>query len=208
MAAKKKTATKKAATKKTAAQKTAAAQDEVRGVALLRGINLNGRNALSMPALKGMVEDAGGRDVVTYIASGNVVFTMPQAKYATLHDVLEARILKDTAMKVPIVLRTHQQLVQVMERNPFLQKPPAERQLYVMFLSSTPTKAQAASLDPQRSPGDEFVVDGDVVYLALRTAADTKITNAWIDKALTTTSTSRNLNTTRKLLELCAATSS
>ncbi len=195
---------KKPAAKTTTKPATKPGGDDVRGVALLRGINLNGRNALSMPALKAMVEDAGGHDVVTYIASGNVVFTMPRAQYATLHDVLEARILKDTAMKVPIVLRTQEQLAAVVAHKELGEEPEGKKR-YVMFLATTPLPAQVAALDPNRSPGDRFVVDGGEVYLLLTSAADTKITNAWIDKALSTTSTSRNRNTARKLLELCRA---
>ena len=76
---------------------------------------------------------------------------------------------------------------------------------FVMFLSSTPTAAQASSLDANRSPGDRFVIDGNHIFLSLQSAAETKITNAWIDKALSTTSTSRSENTVQKLLALCDA---
>src|SRR5690606_31394263 len=43
-------------------------------VALLRGINVGGKNVIPMSALKSCFEDAGATDVATLIASGNVVF--------------------------------------------------------------------------------------------------------------------------------------
>ena len=46
-----------------------------RYVALLRGINVGGKNPIPMPALKACFEDDGFEDVRTYIQSGNVVFS-------------------------------------------------------------------------------------------------------------------------------------
>ena len=44
-------------------------------IALLRGINVGGKNKISMPELKMMFEDCGYEDVITYINSGNVIFS-------------------------------------------------------------------------------------------------------------------------------------
>lgn len=44
-------------------------------IALLRGINVGGKNKISMPELKKMFEDCGYKDVITYINSGNVIFS-------------------------------------------------------------------------------------------------------------------------------------
>lgn len=43
-------------------------------VALLRGINVGGKNRLAMKDLVTIFEDVGCREVRTYIQSGNVVF--------------------------------------------------------------------------------------------------------------------------------------
>ena len=48
-----------------------------RYVALLRGINVGGKNLIRMPALKAAFEAAGFEDVSTYIQSGNVLFSSP-----------------------------------------------------------------------------------------------------------------------------------
>ena len=45
-------------------------------VALLRGINVGGKNLIRMPALKACFEENGFEDVATYIQSGNVLFSV------------------------------------------------------------------------------------------------------------------------------------
>lgn len=44
-------------------------------IALLRGINVGGKNKIAMPELKKMFEEIGYQNVVTYINSGNIVFS-------------------------------------------------------------------------------------------------------------------------------------
>ena len=51
-----------------------------RYIALLRGINISGKNKLSMPELKSRLIELGYTDVLTYLNSGNVIFTPYQGK--------------------------------------------------------------------------------------------------------------------------------
>ena len=44
-------------------------------IALLRGINVGGKNKVEMPRLKTLFESLGYTDVHTYINSGNIIFT-------------------------------------------------------------------------------------------------------------------------------------
>ena len=62
------------------------------------------------------------------------------------------------------------------------------------------------TLDPDRSPPDEYVVKGQEIYFHLRNGvARSKLTNQWFDRQLGNTITSRNWKTTRKLLEMARA---
>jgi uncharacterized protein (DUF1697 family) len=166
-------------------------------VALLRGINVGGKNKLPMKDLVAIFEAAGCTDVKTYIASGNVVFNAKSV--TTLGAKISAAIEKKLKLKIPVVLRTHKELMDAVKHNPF------DDDVFVMFLADKPTKKAVASLDPKRSPPDEFVVIGREIYLNLpNSAAKTKLTNAYFDRALDTVSTSRNLRTVNKLIELSA----
>lgn len=72
-----------------------------------------------------------------------------------------------------------------------------------MFLAEVPGEAELSTLDPDRSPPDTFVVHRREVYLQLpRGVANSKLTNAYFDAKLKTTSTARNWRTVTKLLEL------
>jgi len=61
-------------------------------VALLRGINVGGRNRVAMANLREVVTSLGHTEVTTYVQSGNVVFTSPDADTGALVAALEQRI--------------------------------------------------------------------------------------------------------------------
>ena len=172
-----------------------------RAVALLRGINVGGKNLLPMKALADIFAAAGSTDVKTYIQSGNVVFraARPDKVAAAVRQQIEAQF----SLKVPVVVRSAAELSGVLTANPFLQEGIDVAWLHVMFLEHAPAPALIAALDPDRSPPDRFAVHGRDVYLHLPNgAAKTKLTNAWIDGKLKTVSTQRNWRTVIALSEL------
>jgi uncharacterized protein (DUF1697 family) len=163
-------------------------------VALLRGINVGGKNLLPMQALAEIFAAAGATHVETYIQSGNVVFraSRPDVVAATVRSQIAARF----GLQVPVVVRSAKEIAVVLTANPFLADEPDISWLHVMFLEDTPPPALIAALDPQRSPPDRFAVRGRDVYLHLPNgAAKTKLTNAWFDSKLKTVSTQRNWKT-------------
>ena len=175
-----------------------------RYVALLRGINVGGKNKLPMKDLVTMFEQAGCSDVATYIQSGNVVFdaaaSLAKSMPAVIHDAIAERFGYD----VPVVTRTGAQVTRVLESNPFDCVP--ENEVHVFFLSKKPAAAKVAALDLERSPPDELRVIGQELYLHCRTGmAKTKISNVWLDRQLGVVSTARNWRTTQKLAELAAS---
>lgn len=169
-------------------------------IALLRGINVGGKNMLPMKDLAGMFEDAGCGNVRTFIQSGNVIFTATSSVSNGLAGVIASKIEKRFGYKAPVVLRTAQQLRDVVSNNPF---PRAEDILHVMFLADRPSPAKIAALDPNRSGPDAFIVRGQEIYLQLpNRVAASKLTNAWFDSKLGTVSTMRNWRTVTKLLAM------
>ena len=139
----------------------------MRYAALLRGVNVGGNNLLPMKELVTMFGAESCTDVVSYIQSGNVVFTASAAVAKTIAERVGARITKRFGLGVPIVVRSAAALAELVEENPFLAAgEPADR-MYVAFLAKAPTPAQVASLDPKRSPPDAFAVRGADLYLHL-----------------------------------------
>jgi uncharacterized protein (DUF1697 family) len=142
----------------------------------------------------------GHEDIRTYIQSGNVVFSSPKTE-RVITPALEAAIEKRFGLAVKVMLRSHDELAEVAAANPFADTSG----VYVVFLERAPSAKAAASLDPDRSPGDSFVLVGRELYLQLPTGAGrTKLTLGYLEKQLGVAGTQRNWNTLLKLIALTA----
>lgn len=175
-------------------------------VALLRGINVGGANKLPMKELAALFAAAGAKDERTYIQSGNVVFKATGHVVAHLANTISEAIEEGFGLKVPVLLRSRAELEAVLDANPFLARASNPKALHVMFLRDSPPEGRVAALDPQRSPPDEFAVLDREVYLHCPEGIGrSKLTTAWIDRALGTVATVRNWNTVNALVEMCRA---
>jgi uncharacterized protein (DUF1697 family) len=170
-------------------------------LALLRGINVGGKNKLPMKELAAIFAEAGCGAVRTYVQSGNVVFTAESV--AGLADRVTAEIEGQFGLRIPVVLRGAEAMRGVVLGNPFLKAGIADDWLYVYFLAcEAPAREIVKALDYERSSGDSFVVSGREIYLHLPAgAARTKLTNAYFDRQLGTVSTMRNWRTVVTLAE-------
>lgn len=173
-------------------------------VALLRGINVGGKNKLPMSELKELFSSLGFEDVVTYVQSGNVVFRSRARGTQRVAASIEEGIADTFGISVTVLLRTQAELEQIAGGNPFLSGEAADHsKLHVVFLDRRPKAAAVAQLDPDRSPPDEFSVRGSEVYLHLpRGAGRSKLTIDYFERRLGVRATARNWKTLTKLLEL------
>jgi uncharacterized protein (DUF1697 family) len=172
-------------------------------VALMRGVNLAGKNKLPMKDLAAMFAEAGCTDVVTYIQSGNVVFRATEACAARLPAAISKAIADRLGFRAPVVMRTAGELRGVARGNPFLRAGAEPESLHVVFLADRPSPARVATLNPERSPSDEFEVVGREIYLRCPNGVGrSKLTNEYFDSKLATTSTMRNWRTVVKLVEM------
>ena len=135
-----------------------------RYVSLLRGINLGSTNQVSMPELKQVYVDLGFGDVETYIRSGNVVFGSDDAPDGVRRRI-ETGITERLDLTIDVVLRTHDELAGVVERNPFPDADP--KHLHVVFLAAPVPDDLTARLDEQDFGSDEYAPDGREIYLHL-----------------------------------------
>ncbi len=172
-------------------------------IALLRGINVGGKNSLPMKDLVAMFLAAGCVDVETYIQSGNVVCRASAALAKRVPATIEAAILKGFGYRIPVVMRTADEWGDVVRSNPFVKAGADVGTLHVAFLAGAPGADRVATLDPLRSRPDEFQVRGRDIFLRLPNGvARTKLTNAYFDAKLATVSTVRNWRTVLMLAGL------
>jgi uncharacterized protein (DUF1697 family) len=168
-----------------------AAARATRHVALLRGLNVGGKNRLAMADLQTIFEAAGAAGVATVQVAGNVLFDAPAGRVKAIVAAVDAALSRRGLGSV-VVLRTADELQAAAADHPFLAIGAEPERCYVAFLSTRPTPAAAAGLDPGRSPPDAFEVRGREVYLWLPNgAAKTRITTGWLDARLGTLSTVR-----------------
>lgn len=174
-------------------------------IALLRGINVGGKNRLPMKELTALFMEAGCSDVRTYIQSGNVLFEAAQALSKDIPSLVSASILNRFGYQVPILTRTIQEFRDIVQANPFVKTGAEADKLHVVFLADLPNGEQVETLDQNRSPGDEFVVAGREIFLHCPNGfAATKLTNSYFDSRLSTISSTRNWRTVQKILELAS----
>jgi uncharacterized protein (DUF1697 family) len=177
----------------------------MRYVALLRGINLLNSRRIKMPALEAIFTASGAKNVRSYIQSGNIVFTAPASALKKIAVNVDREMNASHGFGCHLTTRTQPELEAIIAANPFADRLCDGKTLHVVFLADMPTPEQVATLDPNRSPGDEFRVIGREVFLYLPNGmARTKLSNQWLDSRLKTTSTVRNWNTVRKLAEMMA----
>ncbi len=171
-------------------------------VALLRAINVGGNNKVPMAELRDCATALGYTDVVTYVQSGNIVFTGARAPNAAVERRLEAAIAARFGFDVPVVVRTLAEMRAVAGAHPMAAEGIPNSQTHVIFLGTAPTAAAVASIAPDRSPPDRLLVRGSEVYAYLPNGAATKYTTAYLEKCLGTRATARNWNTVTRLVEL------
>ena len=183
------------------------ARAEQRYVALLRGINVGGKNLIKMPALKACFEEHGYIDVTTYIQSGNVLFESTEKDLERLTSDIEKLLSNQFNYASRVVVVSHQQLKDAVRRAPkgFGTKP-AEYRYDVLFLKA-PLTANEAMKSITTKPGvDEVFAGQGVIYFSRLIA---KASSSYISRVVSLpiyqSMTIRNWNTTTKLLALMDA---
>jgi uncharacterized protein (DUF1697 family) len=176
-------------------------------VALLRGINVGGKNLIRMPALKAAFEDQGFQDVATYIQSGNVVFAAPATRATDLTHRIETMLAEAFDYVPTVVVRSHKQLRATVDGAPKgFGTQPSKYRYDVIFLKEPLSAKTALKAVPTNPAVDAAHAGTGVLYFSRLTA---KATASRLSKIVSTpiypSVTIRNWNTTTKLLALMDA---
>jgi uncharacterized protein (DUF1697 family) len=179
----------------------------MRYVGLIRGINVGGKNKVSMADLRASMVSLGYTDVATYIQSGNVVFTSPRGDGTVVARAIERKIEEDTGLNVSVVVLSRDQLAAVIEQNPFPDAAERPTELHVNFLSAPPDEEAFNAIDPHQFAPDEYRLGKRVMYLRCPNGVGrSKLASYPWERRLGVRATSRNWNTVTKLLSMLDAT--
>jgi uncharacterized protein (DUF1697 family) len=181
-------------------------------VALLRGINLGGHNKVAMAELRDLVSSLGHEDVVTYIQSGNVVFTTSETDTAKLAAALEDAIGDRLGVRCRVIVLSRAELARIAQDNPYRDEPNLKA-VHVVFLPAAPAPemiasvAEAQDVVARNGSRDTAQYVGQALFLHTpdgfgRSELATLLTRAARPLSAKGAGTARNLATVRKLLDM------
>ncbi|MFL0198489.1 DUF1697 domain-containing protein [Clostridium sp. WILCCON 0269] len=179
-------------------------------IALLRGINVGGKNSIKMVELKRVFESIGFCEVKTYIQSGNILFKSNEREELVCNRI-EQEIEKVFGLSVRVVLRTAEELQLIVKNCPFSKEEILQAELlsqteslYVAFLSNLPLQEKVECLNTYKSEKDEFRMEGREIFLLCYDSIRKSKIASNLQK-LGVSSTVRNWKTINKLVELAKA---
>lgn len=172
-------------------------------VALLRGINVGGKNKVDMKMLKQTFETAGMTDVITYINTGNIIFSHHNLSKEELVRVLEEAIYKDFELNIKVVIRSIDEIRQIMDAVPDTWQNDKHMKSDVLFLwEDIDDKSVLENLVIKPDIDTVKYVPGAVLWSVdkqhVTKSGMTRIVGTKLYKQMTV----RNVNTARKIYEL------
>jgi uncharacterized protein (DUF1697 family) len=174
-------------------------------IVLLRGINLGSTNRIAMPGLREALADAGFADVRTYLQSGNIVLSS-RAAPATVERKTNRVIADRFGLDVDVVVRTRDELAEVVRRNPLGDVATDPKRYQVSFLPAKPAAEVVRKLEALTVGGERLVASGRELYAWHPSGvARSKLWAALAGRGLGVRATARNWTTVTKLLELADA---
>ena len=174
-------------------------------VAFLRAVNVGG-HIVKMERLRALFVELGFRDVETFIASGNVIFTSPSKSLKALEQRIERRLSEALDYDVTTFVRIDAQVAAVATYKPFADsRMKNAKAVYVGFLAQAPRPAARKALMALRSDIEDFHVRGPQLYWLSRIGMGTsKLTPAIFERALQGRVTFRAMSSVRKLADKLA----
>ena len=170
-------------------------------VVLLRAVNLGSRNKVPMAQLRTLLDDAGYRDVRTYIASGNVLLDGPRSGVEVAREI-EQIINRGFDVDTTAIVRKPAELAKLVGGHPFGRDTSRSQ---VVFLDKRPTAKAARILDELDHSPDRGVLAGKEVYVQYGAGVqNARLSAARLERLLGVAATHRNWRTVSALAELAA----
>ncbi|WP_285135572.1 DUF1697 domain-containing protein [Microbacterium sp. lyk4-40-TSB-66] len=170
-----------------------------RTVALIRGVG--GPTALKMPALRDVLASAGLGEVETLQVAGNVVLDAGGRGPDDIARAVREAVRGAFGFDLPVVVRTHAELVDTVSRNPYADAPEG-RWVQTVFLDRRPSSPTLTL--PDGIP-EEAVLDGCEVFVRYPEGiGGSKLQAGWFEKRLGVVGTARNARTIAKLVAMSA----
>jgi uncharacterized protein (DUF1697 family) len=172
-------------------------------VALLRGINVGKSVQVPMKKLKSILEESGLQNVITYLNSGNAIFESSLAS-KELTQLIEEKLFSEFGQSIPVLIKTSAEMITIKNSIPPEWKNDETQQTYIAYLFSDAADPDLLNDLPVKKQYMEMIYAHEAIIWNIRRenynkSQITKIMNHSSYSRMTT----RNVNTARKLAELC-----
>ena len=173
-------------------------------IALLRGINVGGKNIIKMEQLKQVFVDMGFYDVKTYIQSGNVIFRTQENDKLKITKRIESQLQKNFHVEIKTLVLTADELAETIENAPEKFGIEPEKFRYDVWFLLPPSTVTDIVSNVRLREGVDFLQTGkNVIYTSRLTSLMGKSYFSKISQmTFYKNTTIRNWNTVTKLLEL------
>jgi uncharacterized protein (DUF1697 family) len=171
-------------------------------LALLRGINVVGKNKVPMKALASAIGAAGFQAVRTYIQSGNVVFRSSSADPHALARRIEHLVERNFGCAPTVMVISKADLAAAIRANPFPDAQQNHKLLHLYFLASRPKSPDIDSLARVDAGREAFALKRGIFYLWTPDGFADSVLRSRIERCLGVPATARNWRTVNELLKL------
>ena len=175
---------------------------ELRYLALFRGINVGGKHLVPMKALCQYMRDMGCSEVVSYIQSGNLLFNHPSQSQAELEQALAALVEQHFGFLPMVLVLSQEQFNQVVANNPFTALVRQPKDLQVFFFAQHPPAPALDKLDQLKAASEDFALIERAFYLHAPDGIGRSKLVTKLEKYLGLAGTARNFNTIIQLEKL------
>ncbi|HJU99777.1 MAG TPA: DUF1697 domain-containing protein [Burkholderiaceae bacterium] len=174
-------------------------------VALIRGINVIGKNPLPMKELVVLLENIGARKVRTYGQSGTAIFQITRKSALQIAAQLKEQIERRLGFSPHVLILGLEAVEKAIAQNPFPEANEAPGSLHLGFLVATPTSPDLNKLDALRTAGERFHLTSHVFYLHTPEGVTRSKVPANAEKLLGVPMTYRNWKTVCKIKAMASA---
>jgi uncharacterized protein (DUF1697 family) len=172
-------------------------------IALLRGVNVGGKNKIAMPRLKTVLAEAGFSNVRTYINSGNVLFSAPDGDAVVLQQRCRQAILNEFALAIPVACIPVADYADALSQSPEWWDDGSESKHVAIFVIAPANAGDLVRETGLNSRYEKVSNHGQIIFWSapIKTFSRTKWQHVITASAYNIVTT-RNANTTKKLLVL------
>jgi uncharacterized protein (DUF1697 family) len=159
-----------------------------------------------MAELKKLFVRLGYEDVMTFINSGNVIFSSDKTDIESITSDTETALKKKFGFEIAVMIISDSELKEILRKEPFKTTDNEDKNYtkYLAFLKDTPNSELKKNFISLFGKKEKIQIKGNIIYALIYRVDNPKplFTNMIIEKKLKTLSTTRNINTINKILIL------